>query len=225
MIREFMAGETTFRKEDIKKEISNRFHEDAIMYACHPYNQLVGVQEIISVFYEPLSNSFDGLKKVASIYISGDVRGEFWISSKGIYRGVFSKEWLDIPPTYEPVVLGYGEFHRIKQGKIMETKMLLDLPGLIRQTKSAAVMKPVGRKTPYRPKEESIHLVEGSSHALLSWVKKDSRNSDLRRMDWWSHGAELPLDHYWMRDELGLRLDRGEDVLEEIRKLNRTKTY
>ncbi|NBG88191.1 ester cyclase [Isachenkonia alkalipeptolytica] len=225
MIKEFLSGGCKFQKALIKNNITEWFHEDALMYLCHPFNQLVGVGEIISIFYEPLCTSFDELKKTPSICIAGEVGGDLWISSKGVYRGIFNKEWLDIPPTYKEMNLGYGEFHRLKQGKIIETRMLLDLPDLIKQSGTVLREDKSKEKTPYRPKEETLHLIDGSFHALLSWVKGSAQKEDIRRMDWWSHGGDLPLDHYWMRDELRLKLDQGIDVLEEVQKSKDKKTY
>ena len=225
MIKEFLSGGYKFQKEVIKKKIGSWFHEDALMYACHPFNQLVGVGEIITIFYEPLCASFDELQKVPSIFITGEADGETWISSKGVYKGIFTKEWLDIPPTHEEISLGYGEFHRLKQGKIIETRMLLDLPGLIQQSGSFISDKESKGKTPYRTKEETIHLVDGSFHALLCWAKGKDQKEDVRRMDWWSNGGDLPLDHYWMRDELWLNLGEGVDLLEEVQKSKGKKKY
>lgn len=225
MIKEHLSGGAKFDQNFIKTKLEKCFHEEILMYACHPFNQLVGVEEVLKIFYEPLSRSFDEPQRVPSILIRAEVEGEIWLSIKGSYQGVFKKEWLDIPPTNEKIKLDYGEFHRLKQGKIIESKTLLNILGLMKQAEMISGERLGEGPTPYRPEGKSIHLIDGSFHALLSWVKGKYQKKDIRRMDWWSHGGDLPLDHYWMRDELWLKLGQGIDLLEDVRRQKLYKNY
>ena len=47
--------------------------------------------------------------------------------------GLFDTPWLDIPPTGKMTFLRYAEFHRVQQGKIVETTLHIDIPMVMMQ--------------------------------------------------------------------------------------------
>jgi predicted ester cyclase len=65
--------------------------------------------------------------------IDGLLDGEMWVCGTGYFNGTFSKNYLTIPASGEAVSIRWGEFCRMKQGKIVETYFLLDLIDLMQQ--------------------------------------------------------------------------------------------
>jgi predicted ester cyclase len=47
--------------------------------------------------------------------------------------GTFENEWLDVPATGHATWLRYGEFHRFENGRIVETRLIIDVLDVLRQ--------------------------------------------------------------------------------------------
>ena len=106
-----------------------------------PINKLQGVKSIAADFWLPLVHSFPDLKRETFVFfggkssgrIDGLMDGEMWVCGTGNFIGTFSRDYLTIPATGNPVSIRWGEFCRLKQGKIVETYFLLDLIDLMQQ--------------------------------------------------------------------------------------------
>ncbi|MES9760562.1 ester cyclase [Priestia megaterium] len=115
--------------------LTEYFHKDAVWYGPHPINQLDGVESISENFYKPLLKSLPDLEKNNFMLLSGsfsEAEGE-WVSTAGHFVGTFEEDFLNIPATKGAVWLRFGEFHKIKDGKIVETRIIFDLLDLMRQ--------------------------------------------------------------------------------------------
>lgn len=118
--------------DDILKEY---FHEDAVWYGPHPFNTLKGLDSIANNFYKPLLTSFPDIEKNDDMLLAGsfsEAEGE-WVSTKGNFVATFEKDFLGIPATDGVVWMRFGEFHKIENGKIIETRIIVDILDLIRQ--------------------------------------------------------------------------------------------
>jgi predicted ester cyclase len=106
-----------------------------------PINQIHGTKAFISKFWIPLLHSFPDLKRQIHIFfggkssgrIDGLLDGEMWVCGTGYFNATFSNDYLSIPATGKPVKIRWGEFCRLKNGKIIETYFLLDLVDLMQQ--------------------------------------------------------------------------------------------
>lgn len=106
-----------------------------------PINQIRGTERIASDFWLPLTHSFPNLKRETFVFFGGKSSGridglkdgEMWVCGTGNFRGTFSKDYLTIPATGKEVSIRWGEFCRLKEGKIVETYFLLDLVDLMKQ--------------------------------------------------------------------------------------------
>ncbi|WLR59099.1 ester cyclase [Guptibacillus hwajinpoensis] len=133
LIYEFTKQLYKATPETIPNILRTYYHEDAVMYTNHPFNELTGIDEISEVFYKPLVASFPDLHKQSYIVMAGEYEGESWVSTTGNMVGTFTKEWVDIPPHLGATWIRYGEFHKMKEGKIVETRMLVDMLDVMRQ--------------------------------------------------------------------------------------------
>lgn len=111
--------------------VDDAFSEDAEINVVHPFNRLVGPKAYFEGFMETLLNSFEGLYRRDYIAIAGEFEGADWVSATGYYCGHFVNSWLGIKPTGTVSYLRVGEFHRIEQGKIVESYVYLDIPELM----------------------------------------------------------------------------------------------
>ena len=65
--------------------------------------------------------------------MGGGHGGSDFVGAVGHLWGTFRKGWLTIPSTGRPIYLRYGEFHAIRDGRIAQSTMLLDVLDVIRQ--------------------------------------------------------------------------------------------
>ncbi len=113
---------------DFSTATASFFSEDANINIVHPFNALEGVENYFSSFVRPLQQAFDGLYRRDDILMSGQFEGAHWISATGYYVGHFVRDWIGIRATQTLSYLRYGEFHRIENGKAVESYIFLDIP-------------------------------------------------------------------------------------------------
>jgi predicted ester cyclase len=137
LIYDFSKSIGKLSNSSIDNFVSQYFHDNALWYGPHPINELKGSSSISNEFYKPLLNSFPDVQK-NDVFLTGgifakDHNQNEWVSTMGNFVGTFEKDYLGIPATQNVVWIRFGEFNRIKDGKIVETRIILDLLDLIRQ--------------------------------------------------------------------------------------------
>ena len=125
------------------------YAEDATFHIVHPINDLNGVEAFLSRFLDPLAQSFDGLHRRDDILMGGMFEGAEWVSTHGCWVGHFARDWLGIKATGRLEYLRFGEFHRLQDGKIVESTMYLDLPQLMIATGQWPITDSPGRDRGY----------------------------------------------------------------------------
>lgn len=116
---------------DFSAAVTEFFAADANINVVHPFNALEGAEAYLSSFVRPLQQAFEGLYRRDDIFMSGQFDGKDWISSTGYYVGRFSRDWIGVKATETLSYLRYGEFHRIENGKAVESYIFLDIPELM----------------------------------------------------------------------------------------------
>ena len=138
-------------KPDQLEEITNSYmHRHAAFNGPDPINQLQGSNAFITDFWLPLLYSFPDLKRQTHVFfggkssgrIDGLLDGEMWVTGTGYFKGTFEQDYLTIPASGKQVNIRWGEFCRIKQGKIVETYFLLDLIDMMHQA-GFEVLQPI----------------------------------------------------------------------------------
>ena len=107
------------------------FADDAEINIVHPFNAVDGGAGFIDRFLTPLMTSFDGLYRRDYILFGGSYEGGEWVTSTGYYVGHFARNWLGIKATNKLAWLRVGEFHRMENGKAVESYIFLDIPELM----------------------------------------------------------------------------------------------
>jgi predicted ester cyclase len=129
-------------KSDIIANILDDYTSDNTAWTGpHPINQLNGVDEINSQFWQPLLQSFPDIKRETFIFFGGQSNGRVdgkgdgreWVCGLGYFTGTFQKDWLTIPANGKEIQIRWSEFCRLENSKIVETYILLDIPDVMRQ--------------------------------------------------------------------------------------------
>jgi predicted ester cyclase len=129
-------------KPDQLEDTTNAFmKKNADWNGPDPINQLRGTKAFVTDFWLPLLHSFPDLSRQTHLLfggkssgrIDGLLDGEMWVCGTGYFNGTFSKDYLSIPATGEAVSIRWGEFCRMKHGKIAEIYFLFDLIDLMQQ--------------------------------------------------------------------------------------------
>lgn len=109
------------------------YHPDAEWRGSHPMNELRGLEAIAATAWRPLLAALPDLERRDSILIGGEYEGADFVAAMGHYCGTFRHDWLGIPATGRPVWIRYGEFHRMRDGRIDQSTVLVDVLDVIRQ--------------------------------------------------------------------------------------------
>ncbi|MGR3503847.1 ester cyclase [Pseudaestuariivita sp.] len=102
------------------------FAPKAAVEIVHPFN--TSSQQAL---LDSLHGSFSCLTRSDYIAMAGAFEDADWVSSTGYYCGQFDKPWLGIAPTGELAWLRFGEFHRIENGRAVQSFVFLDIPELM----------------------------------------------------------------------------------------------
>jgi predicted ester cyclase len=176
--------------------------QDVSWYGPHPIEPARGIDAFIESAWSPLAAAFDKLSRQNDILMSGRYQDQAWVAATGHYHGVFHHDWLSIPATGQPASLRFGEFARVRDGRVCEIRVLFDLVAFCRQCgidllppdagSSAAVPPPATADgvmlTPRDTAagDRSLELVERMIDGLLAF---DGENLD-----------SMAMERYWTPD-------------------------
>jgi len=140
-VHDFWQALETSKPNQLEEIISTFMEKHADWNGPDPIKQLHGSKAFLTDFWLPLLQSFPDLKRQTHVFFGGKSSGridglhdgEMWVCGTGYFNGTFSKDYLTIPASGEVVSIRWGEFCRMKQGKIVETYFLLDLIDLMQQ--------------------------------------------------------------------------------------------
>ena len=202
--------------ENVAEVIRAAVHEDVNWNGSAPIDQLLGVDALISGFWEPLLNSFPNLKRTPYIFLGGIDDGESaygtgdgdqWVSGCGYLTGTFVRDWLGIPATGKKTNIHFGQFYVMSEGKIAESYVMFDILSVMRQA-GFQVLPPApgaeGGKVPgplakdgvmltdQDPLEsrKTVQLVDAMGRGLERYVRSRD-GADMTKMEQWQ---------YWHRD-------------------------
>lgn len=118
---------------DLREALENAYHPDAHWRGSHPLNEIDGITAIEKMVWQPFIRSFPDIERRDSIIIGGSYENRDYVGMIGHYAGTFARDWINIPATGGLIYLRYGEFHRLKGNRIIESTVILDVLDVIRQ--------------------------------------------------------------------------------------------
>ncbi len=108
-------------------------HPDVVWHGFQPLRRLQGADEVLSKFWLSLLNAIPDLVRRTYVLLGGRFEGSDWVAGAGDFIGTFAHDWLGIPANGHSVRFRFGEFCKVQDNKIVETRIIVDLPNLIRQ--------------------------------------------------------------------------------------------
>ncbi|MGD8818816.1 MAG: ester cyclase, partial [Anaerolineae bacterium] len=117
--------------------IRQSLHPDVVWHGFQPLRHLHGPDEIWSRFWQPLLQAMPDLTRRPYVFIGGQFEGNDWVCGTGDFVGTFARDWrlerFAIPASGTTVHFRFGEFCRVQEEKIVEIRIIIDLPDLLRQ--------------------------------------------------------------------------------------------
>jgi len=133
IIKRLQAALYDLELSKLQNQLNELFSPDCSIHLAFPFEDLTGPEELYTKVYEPLIASWPDLERRDFITIAGHAVEGNWVGCAGNYIGVFERPWLNIPPTFHPVVMRFHEFYRIDNGRITEMQALWDIPQVMMQ--------------------------------------------------------------------------------------------
>lgn len=108
-------------------------HPNCRWLISHPHNEVIGIDALAESFWQPFLDSFPDLEKRCDIFFGGSFKGGDWVCATGYYAGTFSTDWVGIPATGEEMLIRFGEFCRVEEGRVVEGRLILDMIDVMRR--------------------------------------------------------------------------------------------
>lgn len=181
-----------------------------------PIDQLRGVENLIAGFWLPLLHSFPDIKIRPYVFMGGIETGESnwagaegseWVSGCGYLTGTFHQDWLGIPANGKKTNIWFGLFYKMREGKIAESYVQVDVLGVMRQA-GFQVLPPApgaeGGKVPGPVAKDGILLTEQDAlESRKSLQLVEAMGQGLMRYSRSRDGADMSRmeqDKYWHQD-------------------------
>ena len=124
----------------IESAMSRHCTPDCEFRFVHPFNEVAGPEAAAEVFWKPLRQAFAPLQRRQDIFMAGrnrlDGGSSTWVVSMGHLLGLFDEPFLGMRPNRQSVMLRYVEFNRIKDDRIVESALFLDIMNLMAQVRA-----------------------------------------------------------------------------------------
>jgi predicted ester cyclase len=187
--------------------------------ASHPINVQRGCDAVVENFWQPFLRAFPGLQRECFVFIGGAFAEKNWVAATGVFTGTFVRDWLGIPASGKPTTIRFGEFCAVRDGKIFESYLLLDLVDVMRQAGIRVLPVTPGDENYFPPStgangvllepqdehesKNSLQLVEAMIGGLGQFDGADA--SKMKQTDFWS-----PQMHWYGPCGIGASCNRAE---------------
>ena len=105
------------------------FSAEAKIQASHPIN--TAKAGYYANVIKPIADALNGFQRNNYIVLAGEYLGSEWVTSTGYFYGHFNKPLFGIPASGKQAFLRFGEFHRMEEGKVVESQVFLGFAELI----------------------------------------------------------------------------------------------
>lgn len=188
-------------------EIINRLRgalaDDVAFYGFYPLRRLQGAESLLAQLWGPMLRALPDLLRRPYILLASSFEGRGWVASTGDFIGTFVEDWLGIPSSRATVRFRYGEFCRVRDGKIAEIRLLVDLPDLIRQVDRVILPASYGRDMwipgPLAGDGVSLERIDEAESAVTSELVEAMIFGGLNKYDQ-KHQDSQGLERFWSDD-------------------------
>ena len=137
LVLEYFTSINEAESENLIDIISKYTSDEFKMKCTHPFNELIGANQVANNLWVPIKNSFEPVQRRMDIFYAGinslDNNEGKWVTSMGHFMGVFKKSFLGIQPNNKSILLRYAEFYKVENNKITEGAIFLDIINFMQQ--------------------------------------------------------------------------------------------
>ncbi|MEM8691653.1 MAG: ester cyclase [Pseudomonadota bacterium] len=180
---------------------------DCVFDVSHPVGRLEGRAAVLSGFFQPLQKALHHMRRRDEIFIGGPNRrdvGGTWIAAVAHYLGNFNDALFGIRPSEKLAFLRSGEFYRVEGDRIIEARIILDLPDLMRQAGRDPLGDMLGTEMlfPGPATHDGVLPMGGNGNTSLDLV--EAMLADLHLFDPSTNASkgQTGVDGYWSDDML-----------------------
>lgn len=126
----------TVPDSELETRLESLSHPDAEWHLSDPIGLCAGNDAVAGQLLVPLRQALGHLHRRPELFISGESRvndGGSWIAGFGHWVGNLTGPLLGLQPHDHLVFLRYGEFYRVRDGRIAEARIIIDWVDLMRQ--------------------------------------------------------------------------------------------
>lgn len=170
-------------------------------HGSHPLNALEGLEAFASGFWLPLRAAVPDIGRRNDLLFAGAFQGRDWVCSTGYYSGTFKGEWLGIPATGGVVNIRFGEFAAIKDGKVEEIRVILDLIDVMRQAGIRVLAPSLGIEglVPGPATQDGLVMAADPAESAKTLALVEAMIGGLGRFDGESLGS-MGMERFWHDD-------------------------
>lgn len=135
VVRNYFDALENASPENVLNVLKEFTSEDYLWRGVYPFREQHSVEDVAEKFWVPLKKSLTRMQRRKDIFFAGinEISGEQWVMSMGNFMGLFDSEWMGIRPTGKMINLRYAEFNCVKDGKITQTGLFVDIIGFMLQ--------------------------------------------------------------------------------------------
>ena len=134
LVRSYLNSIINDGVSKLEANLDKSFSKDIKVNCFHPLNEFSGLQDFKDKFWKPLFEALPDIERREQVVIGGAFRDKIQVGSISILSGTFKKTLFGIKPISKMVNLKCCEVHELKNNKIVESYILIDLLDLIFQT-------------------------------------------------------------------------------------------
>jgi len=171
-LKDFCDAQRHPAADRFSKAVGAFFNPCAQINIVHPFNDVGGPDGYRQEFLGCLHDSFENLYRRSYIAFGGTYEEGEWVTCSGYYCGHFANPWLGIKPSAALAYLRFGEFHRMEQGRAVESYIFLDIPELMIANAQWPITDSPGRDRGY-----TGYLPGPATQDGLVWHETDANES------------------------------------------------
>ncbi|MEL6679608.1 MAG: ester cyclase [Pseudomonadota bacterium] len=141
------------------------FATDVEAHLFAPVGKVSGRAALWEAVFAPLARAFPDGAHRPYVFLGGTWQGAVWVAATGVIRGTQTQPLWGVPPGAGARCLRFGSFFRVAEGRVVETRMLVDLPGLAAQAGYALLPPFAGDAAPAPGPRHGSGLMRGPQDA------------------------------------------------------------
>ena len=135
----------------IDNNLDEAFITDVKVNSFYPINEFIGVKNLKDKIWVPLFEAFPDLERRENIVVGGAFRDKVLVGSYSVLSGYFRNSWLGIKPNNKMINLRCCEIHELKENKIIESHILIDVMDFLRQCNISTINPSRGSEGAWLP--------------------------------------------------------------------------